>query len=435
MTYWRAVPFASRLRQSFLQRPLHPCFCPMSGQEENHPEPFEDHVYQPVQAEPHRDTRADPSPHDRAHTMDAQLQPYLTKVQVLTPLSILLNVAALTVCSILVDPSLRQVSEDHVTQFTPNSAFILAFWATLFLFQVGFAVLIVLSQKEFTKVRQCGCIHAHKRHPCSPLSFLLQRTLVNGVGIRLALANLLLGAWAITFVVDRHGSFLAGLVLLSTIGVLLLVTALLLAVKYPASTSRPLDWLFIHVPIKMFLVITLQLDIPQQLFIALGWYGDDHKESLQAIWPSFGIFAGTGALSAIWIFATTDFVWAAAGIYLHFAVLYSKHPPLGERRPEIIASIVLAMVLQGVAIAGSVLYHWLAKLDDNQGGIALGRDPQAEAHAARLEAEAEAAAATARERALAGHDSTNASIDHSTLEEGHHSGGQGVEVTRKLGSP
>lgn len=251
--------------------------------------------------------------------------------------------------------------------------------------------------------------------------------------MRLALANILLGVWAITWVLERRASFIAGLVLLSLNGFFLLVTALLLAIKYPPSSSRPLDWLFIHVPIKMFLVITLQLDIPQQLFMALGWDQEHHRHAIKAIWPSFGIIAGTGALSAIWIFATMDFTWAASGIFLYFALLYSNAPKIEERKPEIIAAIVLAMILQVVALLGSILYNWLGNMNAREGQIALGRSPQEEAEAARVEAEAQAAAATARARALAAHEHGGASSNPSVLEEGH--SGNGVEVTRKLGSP
>lgn len=267
---------------------------------------------------------------------------------------------------------------------------------------------------------------------------------MHGVGLRLAFANLCLGAWAIAWVVDNHASFIAGLVLLSLIGVMLLITSLVLAIKYPASSSRPLDWLFIHAPIKMFLVIGLQLDIPQMLFMALGWY--DHPKQgghhdLRGHWPSFYILTGMGALSAIWIFATSDVVWAAAGIYLYFALLYSKAPVLSERPPEIVAAIILAMVLQAVALVGSLLYQWAKSAQTDEGRVALGRNPQEEAAAMRAEAEAEAAAAAARERSLAqgstrsSLDSTSPANDPSALERGETpQSPNGVKVSRRLGS-
>jgi hypothetical protein len=129
----------------------------MSNNEEHRPEPFGDHVYQPIQNHP-LDQEAPITEQDRQKLiMDAQIQRYLTKVQVLTPLAFLLNIASLLVCSLITSPTLKEINDIHWTQFTPNSAFILIYWATLFLFQVGFAILIVLGQKEFTKVRFVDC--------------------------------------------------------------------------------------------------------------------------------------------------------------------------------------------------------------------------------------------------------------------------------------
>lgn len=263
---------------------------------------------------------------------------------------------------------------------------------------------------------------------------------------------------------------------------MLLTTTIVLAAKYPASTSRPLDWLLVHAPIKMFLVITLQLDVPQMLFMALGWDIDqrppkdggsplppyDYGYSMMkggrpetpapgtpeaaelALWPSFGIIAGIGALSAIWIFAASDFTLAVCGIYLHLALLYSRALPLGKRPPEIVAAIILAMLLQAVAFIGSLVHRAVSPAhqdgNDGDGRIALGRNPQEEAAAARQEAEADAAAAAARERSLAhssgtslasANDQDGAPADPSSVERGEaeHSAGNGVKVSRTLGSP
>ncbi|PWN88049.1 hypothetical protein FA10DRAFT_268269 [Acaromyces ingoldii] len=367
----------------------------------SHPRPFADHIYQPV-ASPEHTSEAPP-------TMN---QGHMTKVQALTPLSVLVTLAALTVCAVAISPGLGQVSQEHGTYLTPNASLVLFFWAIMFLLQVGFALLVVLSQKEFTK-----------------------RTIVNGVGLRLAFSNLLLAAWAVTWVLNKHVSHLIGLVLLSLCGLLLLITVLLLQIRYPPSLSRPLDWLFIHVPIKMFLVTIIQLDIPQQTFVALGWDvsegGKAAFENLhKALWPSFAVLCSMGALSAIWIFATMDVTWAAAGIYLHLALLYGDSKRgiggLGERRPpEITAAIVLAIGLQAVAILGSIVQKSISQTQQQEqedrlleegepaseeGRIALGRDPQEEEAAARYEQEHDADAS---------HDE-NGHGDH--------------RVTRKLGS-
>lgn len=125
----------------------------MPRQDENHLEPFADHIYQPIQSSSQDQEETAASEQDRSQlAMDSQIQRYLTKIQVLTPLSILLNVASLAVCSILTPIKLGEINKKHWTQFTPNPAFILAYWAALFLFQIGFAILVVLGQKDFTKV-------------------------------------------------------------------------------------------------------------------------------------------------------------------------------------------------------------------------------------------------------------------------------------------
>jgi hypothetical protein len=124
----------------------------MTVSQDGHLEPFADHIYQPVQQATEEDTMPASTAHHNRSTMDPSTLRYLTKVQVLTPLTILLNVASLAVCSILVKPNLGDINHEYLTQFTPNPAFILSFWAVLFLLQIGFAILLVLGQKDFTKV-------------------------------------------------------------------------------------------------------------------------------------------------------------------------------------------------------------------------------------------------------------------------------------------
>lgn len=127
----------------------------MSGSDDGHIEPFADHIYQPVQTNistSEEDMPASTASGRHHSIVDPSTLNYLTKVQVLTPLTILLNVASLAVCSILTKPNLGDINHEYLTQFTPNAAFILGFWAILFLLQVGFAILLVLGQKEFTKV-------------------------------------------------------------------------------------------------------------------------------------------------------------------------------------------------------------------------------------------------------------------------------------------
>lgn len=102
---------------------------------------FQDHVYRPVQADP-----AMPAP---APVVSAAA---MTRVQVLTPLSILVSAGTLIVTSILTRPRLNDVSEAHPTYLTPNATWLMAYWSVIYLCQIGFALLCVVGQKPETKV-------------------------------------------------------------------------------------------------------------------------------------------------------------------------------------------------------------------------------------------------------------------------------------------
>jgi len=79
----------------------------------------------------------------------------LVRLQVLTPLSLLINIAAVAVCAFLVNPSIAAVSRLYPTSITPNSAVIGAYVAVIYLGQIGYCLLLVLATKSETKVCQC----------------------------------------------------------------------------------------------------------------------------------------------------------------------------------------------------------------------------------------------------------------------------------------
>lgn len=79
----------------------------------------------------------------------------LVRLQVLTPLSLLINIAAVAVCAFLANPSIAGVSRLYPTSITPNSAVIGAYVAVIYLGQIGYCLLLVLATKSETKVRQC----------------------------------------------------------------------------------------------------------------------------------------------------------------------------------------------------------------------------------------------------------------------------------------
>jgi hypothetical protein len=76
----------------------------------------------------------------------------LVRLQVLTPLSLLVNIVALVVCAVVLDPSLDGISHDFRTVLTPKSwmtqMYIIAIWVG----QIGYCALLVLVRKPETKV-------------------------------------------------------------------------------------------------------------------------------------------------------------------------------------------------------------------------------------------------------------------------------------------
>ncbi|KAK0554513.1 hypothetical protein OC846_002085 [Tilletia horrida] len=280
--------------------------------------------------------------------MEAQ-QKALARIQIATPLSVLVALASLVITSILVKPGLDGVSQRHPNYFTPASSFLLTFWAIIFLLQVGYCILITVSRKQETK-----------------------KLIINGVGLRLAIANFGLALWAIFWVIDQHWGFVVGEVILAINAVLLLLTMALLSFKYHPDYKHPLDWIFVHVPVKLFLVVLLQIDLWQQLSIIVGWDLRSNKTDSAGpgLWPSFGLITGVGGLlPALWIFATADFTWAVAGIFLHLSILFrggNGHPNLSHRRPEIVAAVVLAIAMQGVALFSGIAWTRLQKRQEGQ---------------------------------------------------------------------
>ena len=76
----------------------------------------------------------------------------LVRLQVLTPLSLLINIATVVVCTFVVNPSIANVSHLHPTSITPNSRVIGLYLAVVFLGQIGYCLLLVVASKTETKV-------------------------------------------------------------------------------------------------------------------------------------------------------------------------------------------------------------------------------------------------------------------------------------------
>ena len=97
-------------------------------------------------------------PIDTSHP-DVQDFLALIRLQVLTPLSLLINIASVIICAFLASPSIAEVSRLHPTSITPNATAIGIYVAVIYLGQIGYCLLLVLASKPETKVCQSSRYH------------------------------------------------------------------------------------------------------------------------------------------------------------------------------------------------------------------------------------------------------------------------------------
>lgn len=76
----------------------------------------------------------------------------LTRLQVLSPLSVLLTVATVVVCATFVNPGIGSIARLHPTSITPKPSIIAPYVGVIFLGQIGYCLLLVIARKPETKV-------------------------------------------------------------------------------------------------------------------------------------------------------------------------------------------------------------------------------------------------------------------------------------------
>ncbi|EJD05318.1 uncharacterized protein FOMMEDRAFT_78728 [Fomitiporia mediterranea MF3/22] len=220
----------------------------------------------------------------------------LTRLQVLTPLSLLINIAAVCVCTFTLSPSLGEIARMYPTSLTPKPSLIGTYIAAVYIMQIGYCIILVLARKTETK-----------------------QALIKGTGISLVLANWVLGFWAIAWSLK---AFIISSILLGILIILLLYSNIVLNVYHPIALARPLDAAFIHAPIRLFLILPLTVLFPISLFIAVGhyWEQGDTKAYNSYAWEGFGVFFVLNVLGAFFIAWRRDIVWTVGAAWLALSV-------------------------------------------------------------------------------------------------------------------
>ncbi|CAL1709836.1 unnamed protein product [Somion occarium] len=270
----------------------------------------------------------------------------LVRLQVLTPLSLLINIATVMVCAVMVDPSLRRIAELYPSSISPHPRLIGIYIIAIYLFQIGYCVLLVIARKPETK-----------------------RTLVRGVGLPLVVANWIMAGWAIAWVMQW---FLTSTILLGLLLVLLLYANVVLLIYHAPTRERPLDVALIHAPMRLFLILPLEVLFPYSLFITLGltWSPGEPQHYARGQWAGFGVVLGVNLLGLVVIVLRHDIVWCVAASWLCASIWSLKPKPF----PVFITAVIFTVV-HPLALVASFLWVKL-RGGERRGPIALPPDEE-----------------------------------------------------------
>lgn len=75
-----------------------------------------------------------------------------TRLQVLTPLAVLINIATIFVSKFITYPGLDTISKTHPTPISPSPNVLGIYFVVLFICLIGYCCLLVMASKEETKV-------------------------------------------------------------------------------------------------------------------------------------------------------------------------------------------------------------------------------------------------------------------------------------------
>ncbi|KAF8902568.1 hypothetical protein CPB84DRAFT_1775703 [Gymnopilus junonius] len=223
----------------------------------------------------------------------------LVRLQVLTPLSLLINVATVL------------FSRLHPTSLTPNFHAISAYVGLIWLAQLGYCVLL--------------------------------KAMVNAVGFGLVLPICLWHFGAVAFVMQWFiiSTILQGLLLL-----VLLFSNIVLLIYHQPDSSRPLDTALIHAPLRFFLMLPLNVLFTLSLFISLGLSytptppgppknPDDYHSMI-----AFGVLMGTNLLSLLVIVIRRDIVCCVASTWLAVSLWTAVPKPASVYITSIIFTVL-----------------------------------------------------------------------------------------------
>ncbi|KAG6916640.1 hypothetical protein DXG01_006060 [Tephrocybe rancida] len=262
----------------------------------------------------------------------------LVRLQVLTPLSLLINIAALVVCAVLTHPTIAQVARLYPTAISPNPPTIAAYVLVIFLGQLGYCILLVLANKPETK-----------------------RTLTKAVGISLVLANWVMAFWAIAWVFQW---FLVATIFQGVLLLLLLYSNIALLVYHPPTSARPMDTALIHAPLQRL----QRINVPNSVTLGLAFEptmpGAPRHYSGWHAWSGFTVVMATNLFAFIIVVIRRDLVWCIAATWLCVSIWLDTPKPA-----PVYITVIAFTVLHPLAFFFSHVYHHF--YGSRRGAVAL----------------------------------------------------------------
>ncbi|KIM52219.1 hypothetical protein SCLCIDRAFT_1223962 [Scleroderma citrinum Foug A] len=268
----------------------------------------------------------------------------LVRLQVLTPLSLLINIATVLVCATIAKPSIGDITRLYPTSISFHPGVVAVYVLLIYIGQVGYCLLLVFARKPETK-----------------------KALVKAVGLSLVLANWAMAFWAIAWVLQF---FLASTILLGILVLLLAYSNIALLLYHTPLISHPLDVALIHAPLRLFLILPLSLIFPYSLFITLGLtHLPDHPEQYgRNTWPGFAVMLSVNLLGLMVIILHRDITWAIAATWICVSEWSVRPKP-----PPVFVVVVLFTVLHPLALVSTIMHDIFFK-QRQRGAIALPAD-------------------------------------------------------------
>lgn len=152
------------------------------------------------------------------------------------------------------------------------------------------------------------------------------------IAVAFVLSNWLMAGFVVAL---STRNMVAATILISILVLFLIFVNLRLLIYYPAYWTQPFDYLFLHAPARLFLLVALDLLLPLSVFMAIGHDWHPPKDVIDYQWEGFAAVITAGILGTIIAGWRRDLIWSAGTVWLLWAIgaLKPKTAPVMVRPP------------------------------------------------------------------------------------------------------